>query len=337
VLRLVKAEGDTRARGRAIGRALGDLIDRSLAFYREYLGSRGLDRQELERTLTPYREAAEHHVPRLVAQLDAVAEAAEADPLELFAVNALEELEQLFAPGRAAVERCNSFTAVAPGSTILAHSEHWLAEDAGNVALVVELPDDGSPALASVTVAACLPAVGLNAFAAAQGIDSLAAVDDRAGVPRVLVSRHALEASGRSDAIRRAGLPGRAGGYAHVFAFAGGETLTIETTAERVAVVAGPGGHTNHYLDAELSELEREASEASRARHARLSELLRERPVRTPEDAMALLRDEGLAPTRAQYATVFAMVGELESGCMWVAAGDPRECAYEEVDLGRVV
>jgi hypothetical protein len=337
VLRLVLAEGDTRARGRAIGRGLGDLVDRSLAFYRDYLGTQGFGRDELERTLSPYREAAEGRVPRLVALLDAVAEGADADPLELFAVNALEELDPLFAPREAAVERCNSFTAVAPGSTILAHSEHWLAEDAGNVALVVELPDDGSPPLASPTIACCLPAIGMNAHLAAQGIDSLTAADDRTRVPRVLVSRHALEASGREDAIRRADLPGRAGGYGHVFAFQGGQTLTVETTAERFAVLDGPGGHTNHYLDAELSELERDPREASRARHARLTELLREQPPRTPEDAMALLRDDELAPSRAEYATLFAMVCELESGRMWVAAGDPRECAYEEADLAGVV
>ena len=53
---------------------------------------------------------------------------------------------------------------------------------------------------ASPTVAACLPAVGINGAGLAQGIDSLSARDDRVGIPRVLVSRHALEAGSAEDA-----------------------------------------------------------------------------------------------------------------------------------------
>jgi hypothetical protein len=328
--RLVYAEGGPVERGRQLGRALGDLVDRSLAFYRACLG---LGPAQLARALAPYRAAAERRLPSLVAMLDALAEGAEADPTELFAVNAFEELDVLLERSAIPVERCTTFTAVAPGATILAHSEHWLAGDAGNVAFVVERPDDGSPALASPTVACCVPAVGMNTRRAAQGIDSLTALDDRPGVPRVLVSRHALEATDREDAVKRAGLSGRAGGYGHVFAFAGGATLTVETTAERLAVLDESSGHTNHYLDPALAELESGETDRSRTRYARLEELLRTRAPRTPADAMAILRDDDLAPASPEYATLFAVVCEVESGRMWVASGDPRECPYEEVDL----
>lgn len=333
MIRLVHAEGDPAARGRAMGGALGDLVARSLGFYRDYLG---LGREELGRALAPYRKAAERRLPRLVQQLDALAEAAEADPLELFAVNTLEELEPLLEPRKATVERCTTFTAVGPGATVLAHSEHWLAEDADNIALVVERPAEGSPALASPTVACCLPAVGLNAHGTAQGIDSLTARDDGPGVPRVLVSRHALEARDRGDAIARAGLPGRAGGYGHVFAFAGGETLAVETTGKRLAVIDGPGGHTNHYLDPELAETGALPRTSSTARHTRLAELLRGSSAHTPEGAMAILTDDALAPVDPEYATLFAMVCEVETGRMWVSPGDPRDHAYEEVDTSGV-
>lgn len=74
--------------------------------------------------------------------------------------------------------------------------------------------------VASPTVVCCLPAVGLNAHGGAQGIGSLTAVDDGVGVPRVLVSRSSLEARNRADAIARAAMPGRAGGYGHVYGFA---------------------------------------------------------------------------------------------------------------------
>jgi Acyl-coenzyme A:6-aminopenicillanic acid acyl-transferase len=333
MLRVVEAAGSAAERGGAIGRALADKIHRSLAFYRAQL-----EDIDLARLVAPYRLAAERALPDYLAMLDATAAAAEAPRDELFAVNAWEELEPLLEARAAAVERCTSFTAVAPGATILAHAEHWYAGDAGNVALVVEHPDGGSPALASPTVACCLPAVGMNAHRVAQGIDSLAATDDREGVPRVLVSRHALEARDRTDAVRRAGLGGRAGGYGHVFALPGGETFSLETTAERLTVVEGPGGHTNHYLDPELAEVGSEPSESSLARHARVAQLLAERAPRTPQEAMETLRDDGLAPQDdPDTAVLFAMVCEVESGRMWVAPGDPRETPYEEVDLTGVV
>jgi isopenicillin-N N-acyltransferase like protein len=336
VLRLVEVGGDATARGRALGRALAPEIHASLHSYRRRLDAHGVGPVELERLLASYRAAAGRRLPALAAMLDAMAAGAEADPVELFAVNAFEELDPLLERREAAAQRCTTFTAVAPGATILAHSEHWLAEDAENVALVVERPVDG-PALVSPTVACCLPAVGLNARGAAQGIDSLTALDDGPGVPRVLVSRHALEAADKDDAVRRAGLAGRAGGYGHVFAFAGGETLTVETTAERLAVLEGSGGHTNHYLDPDLAELERGEVDRSRARHARLQELLRRRAPRTPEDAMTVLQDDGLAPASPEYATLFAMVCDVDSGRLWLAPGDPREHAYDEVDLADVV
>jgi isopenicillin-N N-acyltransferase-like protein len=255
-------------------------------------------------------------------------------------VNACEELESLPAPAAA---RCSSFTALAEGVTILAHNEQWFSGDAGNIAVVVEHPEDGV-AVASPTVACCLPAVGMNAHGAAQGIDSLTARDDRVGVPRVLVSRHSLDAKNREDALERAGLPGRSGGYGHVLAFAGGDALTIETTAERLAVLDGPGPHTNHYLAAELQPTGDEPSAGSVARYERITELLEQTPPATPEAAMKLLRDHDSSPQAIckhassgapeESAVMFSMVCELESRRMWLAGGNPCEHPYEEVELG---
>ena len=210
---------------------------------------------------------------------------------------------------------------------------------------MVESCEDGAR-LASPTVACCLPAVGLNSAGLAQGIDSLSAADDRVGVPRVLVSRHALAAASLADAAGRAALPGRAGGYAHVLARRGGEALTVETTATSRALLPGPGAHTNHYLDPRLAR-DGDSSEGSRSRQARLAELLREQPPATPEDAMALLRDHASSPQAIcehgppgddeASVVLFSMVCELESGRLWVAPGNPCETPYEEVDLSDVV
>ncbi len=80
------------------------------------------------------------------------------------------------------------------------------------------------------------------------GIQSLTANDDGVGIPRCWSSRHALVASAPADALRRATLLGRAGGYGHSFAFGSGSAMSIETSATRFAVNGQPGSHTGQPL-----------------------------------------------------------------------------------------
>lgn len=345
-LPVVAAGGGPAERGRTVGRALSEPVHRSLSFYRRFLDRRGVTAADLPAMVGPYRAAAEEAVPDLVAELDGTAEGAGADPWELFAANAFEELEPLLQRTPAGrMERCTAVAVTGPGGTVLGHNEQWYAGDAGNAAVVLSRPH-GGPAFASPTVATCLPAVGLNAAGMAQAIMSLTADDDRPGVPRVPVSRRALEARDPQDLVRRATIPGRAGGYAHLVAWAGGRTFTVETSASGHAIVEGPGGHTNHYLDPELAGRGR-SSPGSRARLARLRELLAERSPQTPEDVMEVLRDHGSSPQAIclhpdpadgdeASAVVFSMVCHLEERRLWVAAGNPCRNPYREIDVGEV-
>jgi isopenicillin-N N-acyltransferase-like protein len=364
-LRIVRAEGDANARGQQIGRELRDLVNESVDFYHRYLSRRGVSSQGLQDVLTPYLVAAESEFPSFMATLKGMSVGAMVPVLELFAINAFEELEPMLetpegalrflqrkegylAPPNPPTERCSSFTVTTPEFTILAHNEHWLAGDLGNVAVIVDVPDDRPVRVASPTVVCCLPAVGVNSHGAAQGIGSLTASDDGLGVPRVLVSRHSLEAMDRGDAVARAGQPSRAGGYGHTFAFPGGDVFMVETTATALAVLDGPAIHTNHYLDAGLARLGPEPSAGSLARHARIERLLAERSPRSVPEVMDVLRDHGSSPQaiclhpdpaegEEASAVMFSMVAELEEGRMWVAAGNPCENEYEEIDLADVL
>ena len=359
-LRVVRAEGDPHSRGQQVGRELRDLVNESVDFYHRYLSRRGVSSRQLHDLLTPSLAAAETHFPVFTAILKGMAVGAMVPVLELMAINAFEELEPLLeapdggvlflrrkegyvAPSRPCVERFTSFVVTAPGTTILAHNEHWLAGDAGNVAVILDVPDERPVRVASPTIVCCLPAVGVNSHGVAQGIASLAASDERLGVPRVLVSRNSLEAMDRGDAVARAGMPARAGGYGHTFAFQGGDAFVVETTAERLAVLDARA-HTNHYLDPELGALGPEPSPGSATRLDRLHHLLEERQPQTVPDVMEILRDHGTTPRSiCQHAdpaegeeadaVLFSMVTELEEGRMWVSPGNPCENGYQEIDL----
>jgi isopenicillin-N N-acyltransferase-like protein len=382
-VRVVVARGDPLERGRTVGYELADLIRGSLEFYWRYLVRRGVRADELPGLLAPYLAAAERELPDLVELVTGMAEGSGVSFWELFCVNAFEELEPVLearsgrSPGQVTGaggtdgprelggtpwDRCSTVTISGPGYTLLGHNEQWLAGDAGHVAVVVELPDDG-PALVSPTLACCLPAVGMNEYRVAQGIQSLTANDDGVGIPRVLVSRHALVASSPADALRRATLPGRAGGYGHSFAFGSGSAMSIETSATRFAVNGQPGSHTNHYTDTELADRAPPPSPGSLARLARLQALVTERSPATPAAIGEILADHGgdgpqricehgepeggepkgepegmdRVPPDEASAVVFSMICDLDLGRMWVAPGSPCVTAYEEVDLAGVV
>jgi isopenicillin-N N-acyltransferase like protein len=351
-VRVVVARGDPLERGRTVGWELADLVRGSLEFYWRYLVRRGVGAGELPGLLAPYLAAAERELPDLVELVTGMAEGAGVSFWELFCVNAFEELEPLL-EGRSGRpleprERCSTVTISGPGYTLLGHNEQWMAGEVGHAAVVVELPDDG-PALVSPTLACCLPAVGMNEYRVAQGIQSLVADDDGVGIPRVLVSRHALVASSPADALRRATLPGRAGGYGHSFAFGSGSAMSIETSATRFAVNGLPGSHTNHYTDPELADRAPPPSPGSLARLARLQALVEERSPATPAAIGEILADHGgdgpqaicehgsEEPADEASAIVFSMICDLDLGRMWVAPGSPCVTAYEEVDLAGVV
>jgi isopenicillin-N N-acyltransferase-like protein len=364
-LRVVRAEGTPRERGRHVGRALGELIERSLGFYHGYLERRGVASQQLQDFLAPYFMAAEAETPAYAETIKGMAEGAMVPVWELFAVNSFEELEPLLgtrpdhlsfletdagaAPLRPPVQpdRCSTFAVSGPGFTLLGHNEQWLAGDQGNVAVVFDIPGPGSPAVVSPTIVCCLPAVGMNEFGGAQGIQSLVAAGDGVGVPRVLVSRYSLDATDRMDAIRRAAMRGRAGGYGHVFAFRGGDTFIVETTATQHSLLSGSGPHTNHYLDPALGEAAPPPSSGSASRYERLLALIEERHPDSPEGVMEILRDHRSRPQAIcrhadpqegddAASVLFSVVCDLENQLMWVAPGNPCTTEYEEIDLTSV-
>jgi acyl-CoA:6-aminopenicillanic acid acyl transferase len=365
-IRVVRAEGAPLDRGRQIGRALGDLIERSLAFYTGYWERRGVRLDQLHELLEPHFVAADAALPDEVEVIRGMAEGAMAPFWELWAANSFEELEPLFTidlrrtpflvsdisrvPGsrrRPSTDRCSSFTVAGPGFTLMGHNEQWLAGDRGNVAVIVDLPADGSPKVVSPTIVSCLPAVGMNEFGAAQAIQSVSAADDGPGIPRVLVSRHSIDAVDRLDAVQRAGMDGRAGGYGHVFAMREGDAFIVETTASRSSLLSGPGAHTNHYLDPALGALAPPPGQGSVARYERLIELIGEWQPEDPQGVMDILRDHHGKQSICLHpdprdgdeaeGVLFSMVCDVEHGQMWVAEGNPCINEFEEIDLAGVL
>ena len=94
-VRVVNAYGDGFTRGTHIGSELAEQIQVSVDFYHRYLDRRGVSSEELQDLLTPYLVAAETAYPDMMNVLKGMSVGAMVPILELFAINAFEELEPL--------------------------------------------------------------------------------------------------------------------------------------------------------------------------------------------------------------------------------------------------
>lgn len=339
-MEFVVASGPPHARGLQVGRALGDRVARSCAAMHGVRERSGLTDRELTARLAPLLVATEAALPARVDYARGLAEGAGVPFTDVFAVNALEEV---FHEER--VERCSSLAVASPAGTLLAHAEQWATCELGNCAIVVERPGAGEPWVVSPTVVACLPVVGLNAHRGAFGVDSLVADDDGDGIPRVFAAREVLDARDPDDLLRRARLPGRAGGYGTVAAFPDGRIAVVEQTAARAELVTGAGEHTNHYLHSGLAELGSPASETSVSRLGHLRRLRAALPPEPePADLMRLLGSHDAEPEAIcahgpdpddpdSTIILYAFVADVDRGRLWVCEGSPCSGTFEELDL----
>jgi len=310
-LRVVRAEGDPHARGQQVGLELRDLVNESVDFYHRYLARRGVSSEQLQELLTPFLVASETHFPIFMEILKGMSVGAMVPVLELLAINTFEELEPMLeapdggmlflqrkegyvVPPAPRPERCTSFAVATPEATILAHNEHWLAGDAGNVAVVLDIPSDRPVRVASPTIVCCLPAVGVNS-------------QDR----QAFVGGDAFMVE--TTAERLAVLEGPAAHTNHY--------LDPELAALGPEPSPGSRGRLerlHHLLDERRPRTVPEVMDILRDHGTSSQSICQHADPDAGEEADAVL---------------FSMVTELESGRMWVAPGTPCQTEYEEVDL----
>ena len=321
-LTVVKAEGSARELGIAQGAASAEGIARALALYDGIARRSDSSLEDMRGLARPYIEATRERLPHLADEVEGLAAGAEIAPEDAWVLNAIEELLP--------AEACTSMVQ----GRFFMHAEQWYAGH-DDIVVVLASPSDGPPFIAP-TCSGFLPAVGFNSAGFAQGIDSLTAPGDRVGVPRVLVSRLALGSASMDEAIVAAAISGRAGGYAHLLA-SPDRRVAVESTASRVEVLEDATVHTNHYLSGIIGN---GASEGSRARLKRATDLLRSRPPRSLQDCTAILSDHDADPQSIcvhqqgpdAEATVFGMACDLATGEMLVSDGSPCEGRWESFE-----
>jgi isopenicillin-N N-acyltransferase like protein len=267
---LLRVAGTHRELGAQLGTALADVVRRATA--------EPFDGELVER----YRAVTIEHLPWVVEELDAVANAAGAEPLAVFAAS-IEELAAAPIPAR-----CTDLVLVPPRSehVIVAHNNDLSATDEEDV-VAIEWRVPGEPVLFTLGLGPWI-SVGWNDAGLSVTGNELAPNDERVGIPRLLQVRDVLTRRTLTEAVEAVLHPARASSYNWVLAHTSGEVLNVEGSAT-AATITGPNGgalaHTNHYVDPTMRQFERSARVAGSAlRLRRAAELLAAR--RPPREAL---------------------------------------------------
>jgi isopenicillin-N N-acyltransferase like protein len=319
-LPLVRVAGDHRAVGGAVGEATAGAVRRAVA---------GLDPDRIAAS-EPYRAATARELPWLVEELDAVADAAGVDRLEVFAAS-IEELEP--APV-AAVGRCSDLVAGPPatadGHLWVAHNNDLSPETEDDLT-AIEWRLEGDATVFTIGIGPWI-SVGFNSAGLALTGNELTPNDNRVGIPRLLQVRDILRRRTLDEAVAAALHPARASSYANLLSHRDGGVVCVEgsaTDAELLRPSEGTLSHTNHYVSPRMLRYEGDPDYAKRSavRYRRARRWLAGGSI-TPGRLRSALCDHRDAPDSlcrhgAETKTVFWCLADVTTGEIAFGRGNP--------------
>jgi isopenicillin-N N-acyltransferase-like protein len=295
-----------------------------------------------------FRAVTREHLPWVVEELDAAADAAGVDRRHLFAAS----IEEIW-PGRDTTARCitpafrgcTDIAAVAPataeGPVLVAHNNDLPATLWQDVA-PIEWAVHGAPTVFGLGIGPWLSA-GWNSDGVSITGNELAPNDDRVGIPRLLLMTAVASARSHAEAAALAEHPARASSYNWLIADREGRVVSLEGSASAMAELTpddrGLLHHENHYLDPAMRSFERSPTHAARSavRGDRVAELLTDVApgTVTPERMRAVLSDHDGAPESVcrhatapeDMQTVFWAVADPGGGEVHYGLGPP--CSTE--------
>jgi isopenicillin-N N-acyltransferase-like protein len=255
---LVRVFGSHREAGRQIGEACADEVGRACVLETALPPGRTLDQQLA--LAAEYRAVTERALPRVVEELDGVAEGAAVDPLALFAAS-IEEIwtvrpSQPVHPGPPG--RCSDLVAAPPlaadGRLLVAHNND-LSPDTERELIAIERRVDGEPPVFTIGIGPWI-SVGWNAAGLSLTGNELTPNDERVGVPRLLLVRDVLRHQTMDSAVAACLRPDRASSYNNLLAHSDGSVACVEGSATDAELLRpaedGTLAHTNHYVSSRM-------------------------------------------------------------------------------------
>ncbi len=330
-----KVGGTPKERGVSYGTQAKSLIELSV---RTYLAAFNLrDEAALHERVAPVRERIGRYFPKLLEELDGIALGAGCNSDHIVALNSRTELLL----GKKAEDGCTSmaFTPqVTGGKTLIGQNWDWIPK-AADLAIVLQIESDFGPDIITFVEAGMLARSGMNSAGLGLCGNYIQSESDfkHAGIPVPVIRRAILEQPTLSQAIDVVERTPRAMSSNHLLAHRDGLAVDLEVTpAEvfRIEPVEGRLVHANHIQSNRPNghDLSLQRFPDSRAREARVRELISTSETLAQENMIAVLRDKQGFPYsicrstsevkgQGDIETVAAVVMDLDVGILNIARG----------------
>ena len=329
-LNLVTASGSGAERGAQLGEQLSDLLETAWNRWVLHFSKNDVDAEDLAQRLTEVGgwETAERYCPDLVAELEAMAEAANMPWYQVAALSMLDESWALTGG-----MGCTAIAITREGSRAAGQNMD-LPDWTNGLQTVLRVKDKSGLGVIAATYPGSLATMGMNSNGVIVVVNALDLATNMTGMPVDFVTRGALHQPTAADAIA----------YIREIPHAVGQNYTVldskdlfmvEAAADKVIDVpthAEVSGHTNHAFTREYT-----GSEGSYARMAAFEDN-RER-LNTAEDIKNLLldKDSGVCITlgrwREDMYSFMGLVGDSGTKQAWVNAAPAYGGAFEEVEF----
>jgi isopenicillin-N N-acyltransferase-like protein len=339
---LVRTEGTPFERGRQLGAAVPDRVERTVgAYFGLFSYHAGLSRDAALRGAERFVPVIERFAPELLQEMYGIAAATGRDPLEIVAINTRTELLH----GVARPE-CTAI-AVAPnaspdGHTRVAQNWDWYAWLAGT-AVLWSIHRPGGISVLTFAEAGLVGKIGMNSRGLGLCVNLLLSDADNAGpaVPMHVVLRHVLDtAATTSEAAHLIEETPRCTSANHLLADRGGTILDVEATPAGCAIIEPVDGvltHANHCVNTDLSRLDAGVREwpETLSRGRRAVDLSEKRPLaiadiealltsHVPGEAGSIcVHADPSEPEAEQSETVASMLIDVTAGTLDLIDGPP--------------
>ncbi len=237
-------EGDAEAIGHAHGVAFADRIAAMIDLYGRYFGRPEADVFSAARH---FRGVIGDYNPAYLREIEAMADAADLDPLWIVALNARSELLSTMG-----LNECTALHFA--GSPVMGQNWDWekSLEDL-IVVMRIEAPD--APTVVMMTEPGIIGKIGLNSAGVGVCFNFLPTSAKTDGVPVHVVLRSLLDAPGWDEATARLKGAGTGRSANILIGHKSGESLDMEFTGDGSGVVPAQGTftlHTNHYVACDM-------------------------------------------------------------------------------------
>ena len=327
-LNLVSASGSGAQRGSQIGEQLSGLLETAWNRWVLHFSKNDVDAEELAHRLTEVGgwETAERYCPDLVAELEAMAEAANMPWYQVAALSMLDESWALTGG-----MGCTAIAITREGSRAAGQNMD-LPDWTNGLQTVLNVQDKSGLSVVAATYPGSLATMGMNSNGVIVVVNALDLAINLTGMPVDFVTRGALHQPTAADAIA----------YIREIPHAVGQNYTVldnkdlfmvEAAADAVIDVpthSVVSGHTNHAFTREYT-----GSESSYARMTAVED--NRESLQTAEDIKNLLldKDSGVCITlgrwREDMYSFMGLVGDASTKQAWVNAAPAYGGAFEEV------